>query len=86
MSERKTTQTIRIKTDEENPVDVELIAEAIIQIAEAFEKINNSQLSRRAIVLLLQDMIGTGKIGKQQIELVLDNAAKLKEYYIKKKR
>ena len=86
MSEKKVVQTIRIKTDEENPVDVELIAEAIIQVAESFEKINDSQLSRRAIVLLLQDMIGVGRIGKQQIELVLDNAARLKEYYIKKKK
>ena len=86
MSEKKVVQTIRIKTDEENPVDVELIAEAIIQVAESFEKINDSQLSRRAIVLLLQDMIGVGRIGKQQIELVLDNAARLKEDYIKKKK
>lgn len=76
-------QTIKVKTNEENPEPIELIAQSIINISEAFEKINSSPLKRRAIVLLLQDAIGPSKIGKNEIEAILDHAPKLKDYYIK---
>lgn len=76
-------QTITIKTNEENPESIELIAQSIIQVSEAFEKINRSPLKRKAIVLLIQDAIGATKIGKKEIELVLDYAPKLKDYYVK---
>ncbi len=76
-------KTISVTTNEENPEPVELIASSIIGVAEAFEKINNSRLSRRAVILLLHDLIGPTKINKKQIELILDNAPLLKKYYIK---
>lgn len=76
-------QTISINTKDENPEPVELIADSIIKVSEAFDKINKLPLSRRAIVLLLQDAIGSTKISKKEIELVLDYAPKLKDYYIK---
>ncbi len=76
-------QAVKVKLDEENPESIELIAKSIIQVSEAFEKINSSPLKRRAIVLLLQDAIGVGRIGKSEIELILDHAPKLKNYYLK---
>ncbi len=76
-------KSITVKTNEENPESVELIADSIIKVADAFEKINKSSLTRRAIVLLLHDTIGSAKITKKQIELVLDNAPLLKKYYVK---
>ncbi len=79
---KKTKQSITIRSNEENPEPIELIAKSIIEISEAFEKINKSQLSRRAVVLLLQDLT---KLGKNEIELVLNYAPKLKDYYLKSK-
>ncbi len=82
---KKTIKTVSIKTDEENPQPVELIAESILEIAEAFKKINSSRLNKKAIVLLLQDAIGVSKINKREIELVLEYAPKLAEIFLKKK-
>ena len=79
-------QTITIDTKEENPEPVEIIADAILKVSEGFEKLNNSQLSRRAIILLLHDAIGVTYISKKQIGYVLDYAPKMKDYYIKQSK
>jgi len=42
-------QTIKVKTNEENPESIELIAQSIINVSEAFEKINSSPLKRRVM-------------------------------------
>lgn len=76
-------KTITVKVDEENPPSVEILAQAIIDVSDAFEKINNSRLSRKAIVLLIQDAIGRDRITQAAIADVLDNAARLKTLYIK---
>lgn len=77
---KNTTQTITVKVNEENPEPMELIAKSIIEISDAFDKINKSSLSRRAIVLLLQDIT---KLGQRDINSILDAAPKLKSFYIK---
>lgn len=77
-------ERIKIKKDDENPEATELLAKSIIQIAEGIEKINKGRLTRRAIVVLLQDMVGSSKLSKIQINLVLDNLPRLKAWYIKK--
>jgi len=41
--------------DEENPVPVEIIAESIEKIAKAMQIINNTRLTRRAIITLIHD-------------------------------
>lgn len=66
--------------------DLEILAESIVQVAGAFKKFNDSRLSRRAIILLIQDRIGSTRINKGQIEAVLDAATELKSAYIKKKQ
>lgn len=76
-------QTITIDTKEENPEPVEIIADSILKVAEGFQKLNDSRLSRRAIILLLHDAIGVTYISKRQIGYVLDYAPKLKDYYVK---
>lgn len=76
-------QVISIKTDQENPEPVELIAKAIIDISKSFEKINKSSLTNRAIVLLLHDILKSKGVGIKEIELVLQYAPKLKHYFIK---
>ena len=64
--------TIKVKKDEENPEPIELLAKSIIQVSDGFERILNGGLNQKAIVVLLQNGIGTGKITQKQIELVLD--------------
>jgi len=76
--------TIKIKKDEDNPEPLELLAKSIIQVSDGFEKISRSGLTDRALIVLLQDIIGSTKINKQQIGLVLDNLPRLKAWYIKK--
>ena len=84
------TKTITIKTDEENPESVEIIADAIIKIADAFDKIEKSKLQRRALILLIQDNCGAvgqrfnkKKPNATQINEILDSIATLKKAYIK---
>jgi hypothetical protein len=73
-----------IKKNKEEPESEELIARSIIEISDAFSKLNSSKLNKRAIIILLHDAIGQSKIGKKEIEMVLDHAPKLKQYYLKK--
>jgi hypothetical protein len=75
---------IKIKKDEENSESVELLAQSIVQVAEGFQKVLSSPLTKRALIVLLQDGIGTSKITKSQIELVLDGLPRLKGWYLKK--
>jgi hypothetical protein len=77
------TKTITVKVNEENPEPLELLAKAIIDVSEGFEKINSCRLTRRAIVLLLQAAIGGGRVTFQQINDILDYGPKLKSLYLK---
>ena len=75
---------IHIKKDEQNPESAELLAKSIILVAEGFEKLLNTPLKERGIVQLLLGMPGmSGKITRNQIEMVLENLRKLKAWYIK---
>lgn len=62
------------------------IGRAITQISGVFKRMNSGPLNRRALVVLLQDMIGDGNISKKQINQVLDAAARLDEYLTKPKQ
>lgn len=66
-----------------NQEPYEVTAAAIVKVAEAFDQIHKGPLTRRAIVLLLQDII-PGKMAIRDIEKVLDASAKLKDIYVKK--
>jgi len=74
---------IKIVKDEQNPESTELLAKSIIQVSDGFQKVLSSPLKQRAIEVLLQDVIGQGKISKKQIRLVLENLPRLKGWYIK---
>lgn len=69
---------IKIKKNEENPETPEILAEAIVRIGDAMQKLKASGLNRRAIVTLIQDQT---RLGKTDIELVLNSLATLKGYY-----
>lgn len=72
-----------IKRSEENPEPTEIMAEAIIKISQAFEKIRNGRLTERALVVLIHDSISP-PVSKSTIRAVLDSIADLKNQYIKK--
>lgn len=77
---KSTTRTVTVKSNEENAEPLEVLAQAIIDVAEAFENINKSRLSRRAVILLLKDIT---KLSVADIDTVLNCAPLLKKYYIK---
>lgn len=75
-------QIVKIKVSEEDPESVELIAKSIVAVSDSFEKLLNSGLSERAIVLLLHDLIpGYCGVGIKHIEAILKYAPKLKSTY-----
>jgi len=74
---------IKIKKNEENPETAEVLAEAIIKIANGFEKLLSTPLKEDAIVQLLMGMQGMAGISKGQVRLILKNLKRLKGWYIK---
>lgn len=74
------TQKPLVKLDEINPEPVEIIAASILEIAQAMKALNSTRLKRSVIVTLIHDR---SKIGKRDIELVLNNLASLEEDYLK---
>lgn len=70
--------SIKIKKNEEKPESKEILAEAIIRIGEAMEKLTKSGLNKRAIVALIHDQT---KLGKGDIEVILDALTRLKGWY-----
>jgi len=74
---------IKIKKNEENPESAEVLAEAIIKIANGFEKLLSTPLKEDAIVQLLLGMSGMAGVSKYQTRLILKNLKRLKGWYIK---
>jgi len=61
--------------------NAETMAQAIVDIAVAMRALQNSRLSRCAIILLIQDSVGMG-ISKDNIGRVIDAAAQLDKTYL----
>lgn len=77
-------KNIRVKKSEENPESAEVLAKAVIQIADAFDKLLNTPLKEEAIIALLMGMTGMpGQVSKSQVMLVIRNLKRLKAWYIK---
>jgi hypothetical protein len=73
---------IRVIKNPENPETPEVLADAIIRIADGFTKLLSTPLTDEAIVILLHGMPGM-QVGKTEIRLVLKNLRTLKGYYIR---
>lgn len=71
--------TVRVKKSEP-PESTEILAEAIVRIGDAVTILNKNGLNRRAIVVLIQDAT---KIGRSQINEVLDALPRLRGWYCK---
>jgi len=73
-------QSIVVRQNEENPEPMELIAASIIEISNAFQKMNASKLKPRTIFLLIRDMTN---LPLTTIEKVLSAAQSLEKTYLK---
>jgi len=83
MARQAKTKTITVKTDEKNPEPLEILAKSIIQVSAAADKLLKSGLNKRAIIVLLQESIGSSNITRHQIGAVLDHLPLLKTLYTK---
>lgn len=63
-----------VGTDDVGP---EILAKAIVEVADAAKKLLSSRLTKKAILVLLKDKTG---LPQHAIESVLDGAARLDEY------
>jgi len=75
-------QKVKVKTDQENPEPIELIAKSIIDIADGMRRINSTRLTRKALVVLLN---AHSKVSKSEIEVILNCMTELENIYLKKK-
>ena len=73
---------VTVKSDVENPVAIELLEQAIVDISKGMKRISESRINRRGLVALIQD---STKMPKSQIEYVLNSLESLETTYLKKK-
>ncbi len=77
----KNVKTVIIKTDEENPIPIELIAESIKMVGENMGKVLKSGLTLKAICILINaNLPSNNKMGLKDIELILTTTSKLDVY------
>ncbi len=69
-------------TQPEPPIPAEVIANAIVDIAEGMKSVNSTRLTRRAIVTLIHENSG---IARKTIEIILNNMDTLEDDWLKKK-
>ena len=60
------------------PQTTEILAEAIVRIGDAAEKLNKSGINRKAIEVLLHDATG---LARRDIKVVLDALPRLRGWY-----
>lgn len=71
-------QSMRVQEDPENPVEKGVLAQAIVNISKAAQKLHQDGLNQKAIVILLHH---STKIPMRDIQLVLENIRTLEQQY-----
>jgi len=72
----------RIRVEQTDPPTTKVVlAEAVVRIGEAAKALSDSGLNEKAIVVLLQDKT---KVGKHNIQIVLDGLKQLESWYCKR--
>lgn len=72
---------VTIKQRPENPIPVEIMAEAVVEIASAMKVLERTRLSRKAVIALVHDSSG---VPKRVIADVLDHLQNLEKNWLKK--
>ena len=75
--------SVKIKKTDGNEESAEILASAVLKIADGFQALLSTPLQQPAIVALLKDMPGMAEVSKGQIKLVLSNLKRLKAWYLK---
>lgn len=75
--------TVVVKQDEESPIPAEIMAQAIVDIAQAAKAISRCGLNRKAIVVLISH---NSKLPQYTVELVLNNLEYLEETWLKPRK
>lgn len=79
--------TIKVKPNEEKPVSVEVIVDAIVAIGEGVKKLRPGRLNDKAIVLLIARAIPrTYQVSETTVCLVLDGMESLEKQFLKPKK
>lgn len=75
--------TVSVVTPEGvDPVAVEILEQSIVSIAAAFKTINQTRLTRKALIVLLHD---SSKVPKRDIEIVLSHLEAIERIHLKPK-
>lgn len=74
---------IKVLKNEEQPIAVEVMEQAIIDIAQAMKRISRSRLNRKALVILISKDSG---IFQHQVTRVLNSMDLLEKTYLTPKR
>lgn len=80
MKEAKKPVVNLVPANGEEPLAVEIIEQSIVEIARAMKAINDTRLSRAAIVTLIHARSG---VAKGAIELVLNNLEQMEKIWLK---
>jgi len=74
---------VTIVKNEDKVIELKIMEEAIVEVANAARKLLNSKLTKRAVLVLIKDSMTGSGLPLRDIELVLDMAAKLDKRYLK---
>lgn len=74
------TRKVLVKQEPEKPVEVEVLAAAIVEIGKAAKRLAQSRLNRKAVVVLLAHDTG---LGQGTIKTVLDGMESLEATFLK---
>ena len=88
------TTEVVVKQNEEKPVPVEVLAEAILSISEGVKKLRAGPLNERALLLLIQNAAPAMKSGRyhrtpvttKMVNAVLQGMDALEREYLKPKK
>lgn len=69
-----------IQKEGEKEIGPEIIAQSIVEISKAMRRINNSRLTRDAIVTLIARKSG---VGRENIDVVMNNLTDLENTWLK---
>ena len=71
-----------IVQDPEKPVEVSILAKAIVDLSSAAKRLSQSGLNRKAVIVLLAHSSG---LGHGTVKLVLDHMEYLQQTYLDRK-
>jgi hypothetical protein len=80
---KKENPKVQVVKDKENNINIKIMEQAIVDVAEAARKLLNSRLSKRAVIVLIRDSMPGSGMPFKDIETVLDCAARLDKSYLK---